>query len=1016
MSTKIITLEERFYTGEPTVQLVTTLGRDGRALRERTSLHMSKTAGESPAMDYIRSVKPEPGKTIVLVIGLGDHETYGPNRNGDGFPSEPVHGKISGDQVLTKHFQSYDNAHVFEHHVNHDPEKAIGKVIKAFWNPQMRRVEVLESFDHDKAPHLLEKITSGQYPSKSMGCKIPYDVCFPAGTLIRTEDGHVPIEDVEVGTRVYTHLGRLREVTERFVRQDGDGRVTVQPSGTPALTMTRNHPVWILREASVRTCQGSANGKRLRHTFQPGATACTRCGALADDLLSKAEWVAAETLRAGDYVLAPVDSTAQTVEITERDAARALLLGYYLGDGHLLTERRGADRRGDPYITGFGITICNDEQEHLARVLDACARAGLKNPARVYQQGTRNACQVLVHDQEFAQWLLSHAGRYSREKRIAAAVYAWPEALRLRVLAGYCDTDGSGSDRSVRICTVNRGLALDTQRLCHTLGIPASITFHGAPTGYAGPVVTWSIFVPAGSAAALRPLSLRAARTSATAHSSSKSFFLEAYWVTPILRVTHEEGEGTVYNLSVEEDESYVAEGVIVHNCTICGNKAATRGEYCDHLKYEMGRIYPDGKQAAALNPSPRFFDSSWVIRPADRTGHMLKKVAREHAYELRMPSYELSELVEAARHKSAALGKAADMEKVVTGLPEASATSTDKGTLKLIKRYSDEIAPSEASSIPKSDVRITIEYTPDEAIGTTDAMGLPMGLKELVQYFMGRAGAEGTPSDRDLDCACKHAEALFEIFSEYPRFYDDVMKVAGLSAPRVNEKLANAIWPPSTMVQDRSLNDAALQDRKLPALPQYGASPNTDVLTFTDPSGQTYRTNMGMARRATNALEPEAYGKKYMRGAGYMGLGTLLGTAGLGSLLLGKRTPMRTFLGGTAIGGGLAAGAKGLHEMARPLRVGDLPGPKVMTNEGYTIPAYTEMKAAAWRPEMLYTVLRHRDGGRACATLEPQRKLAFQNAVRRAEVHDDLSAVLGPTLELEKVALLLEQSISTLA
>ena len=217
-------------------------------------------------------------------------------------------------------------------------------------------------------------------------------------------------------------------------------------------------------------------------------------------------------------------------------------------------------------------------------------------------------------------------------------------------------------------------------------------------------------------------------------------------------------------------------------------------------------------------------------------------------------------------------------------------------------------------------------------------------------------------------------------------------------------------------MVQDRSLNDAALQDRKLPALPQYGASPNTDVLTFTDPSGQTYRTNMGMARRATNALEPEAYGKKYMRGAGYMGLGTLLGTAGLGSLLLGKRTPMRTFLGGTAIGGGLAAGAKGLHEMARPLRVGDLPGPKVMTNEGYTIPAYTEMKAAAWRPEMLYTVLRHRDGGRACATLEPQRKLAFQNAVRRAEVHDDLSAVLGPTLELEKVALLLEQSISTLA
>lgn len=626
MSTKIITLEERFYTGEPTVQLVSTFGRDGRLLREKTSLHMSKTASQSPAMDYIRTVEPEPGKSIVLIVGLGDHETYGPNRNGDGFPSEPVHGKIAADQVLTKHYQSYDNAHVFEHHVNHDPAKAIGRVKKAFWNPHMRRVEVLEDFDHAKAPHLLEKIAAGQYPSKSMGCKIPYDVC------------------------------------------------------------------------------------------------------------------------------------------------------------------------------------------------------------------------------------------------------------------------------------------------------------------------------------------------------------------------------------------------------SACGNKAATRAEYCDHLKYEMGRIYPDGKQAAALNPSPRFFDSSWVTRPADRTGHMLKKVARDAIYELRMPSYELAERIEDARHKAAALGKAADMEKIVTGLPEASATSTDKGTVKLLKRYSDEVAPSEAKQLPSSDVRITIEYTPSDAVGTTDAMGLPMGLKDLVRYFMGRMGAGSEPTDRDLDCACKHAAALLEVFSEYPRFYDDVVKAAGLEAPRVNEKLANATWPAATMVADRPLVDTPLYTNRLPSGTMRAQSPNTDVLTFTDPAGHTGRTNMGAARYATTALEDDAQARKYMRGAGYLGLGTLLGVGGMGALMTGNRTPLRSLLGGAAMAAGGVAGVHGVREALRPVRMGDLDAPMIMTNEGHIIPATTEMKMAAWRPEMVYTALRHRDGRAACTALDEQRKLAFQQAVRAHEVHDDLSSVLGPTLNLEKVALLLEQSISSLA
>jgi hypothetical protein len=182
MLTKIVELPSQFATGEATVQLVATGGRNGKTLRESTSLHRTtKLASESPALDMIRSIQPMQGRTIMLIIGLGDHETYGPNRRGDSFPSEPIPGRIQPGQTLKDRYQTYDKANVFRHHINHDPAGAIGKVIKAFWNPFMHRVEVIQYIDHDKAPDILEKLTGGVPLATSMGCHVPYDVCTTCG-------------------------------------------------------------------------------------------------------------------------------------------------------------------------------------------------------------------------------------------------------------------------------------------------------------------------------------------------------------------------------------------------------------------------------------------------------------------------------------------------------------------------------------------------------------------------------------------------------------------------------------------------------------------------------------------------------------------------------------------------------------------------------------------------------------------------------------------------------------------
>ena len=623
MANKIITLDSHFPTGEPTVQLIATWGRNDRVLREATSLQ--KTAAHSPAEDYVRSISPEPGKSIVLVIGLGDHETYGPNRNGDGFPSEPIKGKVTADEVLPKHFKSYEKAHVFEHHVNHDPAKAIGRVKKAFWNPHMRRVEVIEDFDHAKAPHLLEKITSGEYPAKSMGCRIKYDVC------------------------------------------------------------------------------------------------------------------------------------------------------------------------------------------------------------------------------------------------------------------------------------------------------------------------------------------------------------------------------------------------------TKCGNRARTRAEYCDHLKFAMNQIDPNtGIQNAALNPSPDFFDSSWVIRPADRTGYMLKKVADANVYDIRLGSYELSDLVDDLSEKAAALRKAADIEKIIQGEPAASVSSLTERDVKLVKKYhsTKQDQPKDHSKV----VQVMITYKPSEAIGTTDALDIPLGIKELMRYFLNRMAPDHADALTDKTCksASDHVGLLLETFSRYPRFFNDTLKLASLDNCVVNEELRQkvaATVPILDMVpvaidyasdfKPQDITEDYEYRMRTPLIFRQNERPLTDVIHYTDPNtGQRYITNYGAVQRAhDNIAARDLMLRRLMLGGS-----ALLGAATLGMGLNSNlaESPARLLTGLGALGLG------GASILAPTMYV----GPRITTDDGEVISGHTEMVPRKYdiAPEISYLHKRANDANPS--SLNSAVVSNYWNGIKAAETRDELSDYLGCSLDFEKVAECVGKSI----
>ena len=145
---------------------------------------LTKVAAYTPPEmeEAIRTLEKKAGKTYLLVNALGDSETWGSNVNGDAFPREALLNKTASHGYKT--FEMY--AHAYRHHQNKDPEKAMGRVKAAAWNPMMRRVELLLELDNTKAKNVIEKVANGEYSDWSMGCRVPYDICSKCGNRAKT--------------------------------------------------------------------------------------------------------------------------------------------------------------------------------------------------------------------------------------------------------------------------------------------------------------------------------------------------------------------------------------------------------------------------------------------------------------------------------------------------------------------------------------------------------------------------------------------------------------------------------------------------------------------------------------------------------------------------------------------------------------------------------------------------------------------------------------------------------------
>lgn len=138
--------------------------------------------------------------------------------------------------------------------------------------------------------------------------------------------------------------------------------------------------------------------------------------------------------------------------------------------------------------------------------------------------------------------------------------------------------------------------------------------------------------------------------------------------------------------------------------CSICGNRAKTRAEYCDCLRYLMNQMDPvSNRLVGADNLYPKFFDISRVLIPADKTAHMWTKVASASNPYKMLGSAQLAELPAGTLNNPEYLLKKAEEQKEVAQekLGQSKKAAVKKATM--TKRIEFKVTPEFREKLEKA-------------------------------------------------------------------------------------------------------------------------------------------------------------------------------------------------------------------------------------------------------------------------------------------------------------------------
>jgi site-specific DNA-cytosine methylase len=393
--------------------------------------------------------------------------------------------------------------------------------------------------------------------------------CFAPGTMILTSRGYIPIEEVCVGDLVLTHKLRWRPVTAtmRTLREE----MIVKGYGHPGIACSTGHPFYVKRRSDV----WNNNARRIDISY------------------SGAEWRKAKDIKPdADYWGVPTSYESLNIPEMRKHSRKGHVLpidkrllwlaGRYVGDGWT----RLTDTRAELVITCGAQDI-----EGLSLLLDMWKRSGqrCKDGELAWSfRKVRTGGQFSTNCRSLVEWLRGNFGHLSDCKTIPAWLLGAEKDLREAFLTGYISADGHVRGGLTEISTVSKRLAYGIKSLAASLGYSPRVYFYLDPNDEIE-----------GRKVDAKP-SYKVKWMDEVDFKHRQTFIKDDILWSPIKETEKTGLVKPFYNISVAEDETYIAEGIIVHNCKhfsrAKGNKPVEhkiRGLSWVILKWAMSEVAP---------------------------------------------------------------------------------------------------------------------------------------------------------------------------------------------------------------------------------------------------------------------------------------------------------------------------------------------------------------------------------------------------------------------------------------
>jgi len=336
--------------------------------------------------------------------------------------------------------------------------------------------------------------------------------CFAAGTFVLSDKGYIPIEDIKIGNSVLTHRGQWKKVT-RISKREDIKLYEVRGTGILPTMVTSEHPYFV-RERKFKW----DNKKR----------AYTRSFSLP-------EWKQVRDINQG-YFAAQV---LPEIKTDNHSPSFWWLVGRYLADGWRVARKGRKNGR---------VVICcaiKEENEIRERIKQAGFNSTCVREGAISKFHITKGCFY-----EF----LEPFGRLASGKRLPAEALSLDAEKSEALFLGWASGDGHRNKKHNMwsVTTVSKSLALGMALLAQRFGRVASV-YHTE--------------MPERCTIQGRTTNQHDQYNVRVCDSNRTSFIEGEYGWTNIKKCGYTEKRGTVYNISVDDDESYIANGAIVHNC-----------------------------------------------------------------------------------------------------------------------------------------------------------------------------------------------------------------------------------------------------------------------------------------------------------------------------------------------------------------------------------------------------------------------------------------------------------------